>query len=52
LHPESTSALHCLAETYFNKRDKISSEKYYKKMLEIDPKNEKALKRLDEIQKK
>lgn len=52
LHPRSISALHSLAETYNKKDDKMNSERYYKKILAIDPKNEKALKKLDEITEK
>jgi len=51
LHPQVIPRLLSLAEAYSIKLDKASIEKFLEKILEIDPKNEKALMMLKNLEK-
>jgi tetratricopeptide (TPR) repeat protein len=51
LHPQVIPRLLSRAEVYSKKFDKATIEKFLKKILEIDPSNEEALKMLKDLEK-
>jgi len=49
LHPQSLTALRYLAKAYFDLGDMVHAEQVCRRILELDPQNESALKMLEQI---